>query len=167
MDKLEYIPGDLVMTNGIPLDTAKDVVYRVTASDPSRTLELDDGTVLKGFLCLENIEGAEFGEKDCLLDESCAWVKDIVPIPLTSEILEKNGWDKEEKDGSVFSLSEAFMGGDENDEDNYTCFQLYYQNKKDGWVIDMRGEPLKFEVHYVHELQHLFFGLGINHEMEV
>lgn len=88
-------------------------------------------------------------------------------VPVTPEILEKNGWDKEEKDGSVFSLSEAFMGGDENDEDNYTYFQLYYQNKKDGWVIDMRGEPLKFEVHYVHELQHLLFGLGINHEMEV
>lgn len=83
-------------------------------------------------------------------------------VPLT---LEKNGWDKEEKDGSVFSLSEAFMGGDEDD--NYTCFQLYYQNKKDGWVIDMRGEPLKFEIHYIHELQHLLFGLGINQEMEV
>ncbi len=94
-------------------------------------------------------------------------IEEIKPIPLTPEILEKNGWDKEEKDGSVFSLSEAFMGGDEDDEDNYTCFQLYYQNKKDGWVIDMRGEPLKFGVHYVHELQHLFFGLGINHEMEV
>ena len=91
----------------------------------------------------------------------------IEGIPITPEILEKNGWDKEEKDGSVFSLSEAFILGDENDEDNYTCFQLYYQNKKDGWVIDMRGEPLKFEIHYIHELQHLFFGLGINHEMEV
>ena len=88
-------------------------------------------------------------------------------VPITPEILEKNGWDKEEKDGSVFSLSEAFILGDENDEDNYTCFQLYYQNKKDGWVIDMRGEPLKFEIHYIHELQHLFFGLGINYEMEV
>ena len=94
-------------------------------------------------------------------------VEDIKPIVLTPEILEKNGWDKEEKDGSVFSLSEAFILGDENDEDNYTCFQLYYQNKKDGWVIDMRGEPLKFEIHYIHELQHLFFGLGINHEMKV
>ena len=91
----------------------------------------------------------------------------IEGIPITPEILEKNGWDKEGKDGSDFSLSEAFMGGDEYDEDNYTCFQLYYQNKKDGWVIDMRGEPLKFEIHYIHELQHIFFGLGINHEMEV
>ena len=87
-------------------------------------------------------------------------------VPITPEILEKNGWEKG-NDGSDFSLSEAFMGGDEDDEDNYTCFQLYYQNKKDGWVIDMRGEPLKFEIHYIHELQHLFFGLGLNHEMEV
>ena len=91
----------------------------------------------------------------------------IEGIPITPEILEKNGWDKEGKDGSDFSLSEVFMGGDEDDENNFTCFQLYYQNKKDGWVIDMRGEPLKFEIHYIHELQHLFFGLGINHEMEV
>ena len=91
----------------------------------------------------------------------------IEGIPITPEILEKNGWDKEGKDGSDFSLSEAFMGGDEDDEDNYTCFQLYYQNKKDGWVIDMRGEPLKFEIHYIHELQHLFFGLGLNSEMKV
>ena len=98
----------------------------------------------------------------CLVD-----VDEIKPVNLTPAMLEKNCWDKEEKEGSVFSLSEAFMGGDENDEDNYTCFQLYYQNKKDGWVIDMRGEPLKFEIHYIHELQYLFFGLGINHEMEV
>lgn len=36
MDKLEYIPGDLVMTNGLPFGTAKDVVYRVTSSDPTK-----------------------------------------------------------------------------------------------------------------------------------
>ena len=72
----------------------------------------------------------------------------ITPISLTPKILEKNGWDKD-------------------DEDNYTCFQIYYQNEKDGWIIDMRGELLKSDIHYVHELQHLLFGLGINHEMEV
>lgn len=166
MDKL-YILGDLVMTNGAPLGTEQDVVYRVTSSDPSKTLKLNDGPVMKGVVRLENLEGVEFGDKGYLFGDCCAWVKDIVPVPITPEILEKNGWVKEEKDGSVFSLSEAFMGGDEDDEDNYTCFQLYYQTKKDGWVIDMRGEPLKFEIHYIHELQHLFFGLGINHEMEV
>lgn len=91
MDKLEYIPGDLVMTNGVPLGTAKDVVYRVTSSDPSKTLKIN-GTVLKGVVCLENIEGAEFGDKGYLLGDCYAWVKNIVPIPLTKDILLKNGW---------------------------------------------------------------------------
>lgn len=59
MDKLKYIPGDLVMTNGAPLGTAKDVVYRVVSSDPSKTLDLNNGTVLKGVVCLENLEGAK------------------------------------------------------------------------------------------------------------
>lgn len=92
MDK--YIPGNLVKTNGVPLGTAKNVVYGVTSSDPSKTLKLGDGTVLKGVVRLENIEGAEFGDKGYLLAECCAWVKDIVPIPLTPEILEKNGWEE-------------------------------------------------------------------------
>ena len=54
MDKL-YIPGDLVMTNGVSGGTVKDVIYRVTSSDPSRIFVLDDGTVLKGIVLLENI----------------------------------------------------------------------------------------------------------------
>lgn len=93
-------------------------------------------------------------------------VDDMKPVSLTPVILEKSGWDKDERDENVFSLSEAFLGGDEDDEDNYTCFELFYENEKDGWDIDMRGEPLKYEIHYVHELQHIFFGLGIKHEME-
>ncbi len=59
MNRIEYIPGDLVMTNGVPLGTAKGVVYRVTACDPNKTLKLEDGTVLKGTVCLENIESTE------------------------------------------------------------------------------------------------------------
>ena len=61
MEEVKYIPGDLVMTNGVPLGTTENVIYRVTSSDPSKTLKLDDGTVLKGVVCLENIEGAEYG----------------------------------------------------------------------------------------------------------
>lgn len=51
-------------------------------------------------------------------------VDEVKPVDITPAILEKNGWDKEEKDGSVFSLSEAFMGGDENDEDNLHVFSF-------------------------------------------
>lgn len=79
MDKLEYIPGDLVMTNGVPLGTAKDVVYRVTSSDPSKTLELDDGTVLEGVVCLENYMPAcracNFRKRDMTLEQFRAEIK--------------------------------------------------------------------------------------------
>lgn len=143
MDKLEYIPGDLAIVD--------DCIVKIITINFNYGLNKVDSY------------NAIFASGDA----HRYGVKKLKPIPLTPGILEKNGWKKEEKDGSIFSLSEVFMGGDENDEDNYTCFQLYYQNKKDGWVIDMRGELLRFGVHYVHELQHLFFGLDINHEMEV
>lgn len=152
MDKLEYIPGDLVMTNGVPLGTAKDVVYRVTSSDPTKTLKLDDGTVLKGVVRLENIEGAEFGEKGYLLGDSCAWVKDIVPIPLTPELLEKNGW-REEKgdyinDNYHIRLCEKI--------DSYSAYKVV--NDTIVWLRNIES---------VSDLQHLLFGLGLNSEMEV
>lgn len=58
MDKL-YIPGDLVMTNGVPLGTSKNVIYKVVASDTSKTLRLGDGTTLKGVVRLKNYEAKE------------------------------------------------------------------------------------------------------------
>nr|DAP07639.1 MAG TPA: hypothetical protein [Caudoviricetes sp.] len=156
MDKLEYIPGDFVMTNGVPLGTARYVVYRVTSSDQSKTLKFDDGTVLKGVVRLENLEGAEFGDKGYLLGDSCAWVKDIVPIPLTTEILEKNGWKKSKT----------------ND-----CAYFYYKDglfltytSKDGkfWLDDFDySSSICVELPYIHSLQHLLFVLELNSEMEV
>ena len=153
MDKLEYIPGDLVMTNGVPLGTAKDVVYRVTSSDPSKPLKLDDGTVLKGVVRLENIEGAEFGKKGYLLGDCCAWVKDIVPIPLTPKILEKNGW----------KLSHGFyLPPNEEGAEVGLSSQTGYV-----WEAYIRRHPFRSNINSVSDLQHLLFGLGINHEMEV
>lgn len=152
MDKLEYIPGDLVMTNGVPLGTAKNVVYRVVSSDPSKTLELDDGTVLKGVVRLENIEGAEFGDKGYLLGDSCAWVKDIVPIPLTQFIIKKNGWIASEADYINTSCHIRLSRGFEE----YSAYKSSHYNTV--WLRCVRS---------VSDLQHLLFGLGINHEMEV
>ena len=166
MDKL-YIPGDLVMTNGVPLGTAKDVVYRVTSSDPSKTLKLDDGTVLKDVVCLDNIEGAEFGEKGYLSGDCCAWVKDIVPIPI--EILEKNGWKKEVMSRGVKNSHCIYT---KPDIEEYGYFPIYIE----------KGIGDEFDVYpftnnhvctqiayikYVHQLQHLLFGLNLNSEMEV
>lgn len=151
MDK--YIPGDLVMTNGVPLGTAKDVVYRVTSSDPSKTLKLDNGTVLKGAVRLDNLEGAKFGDKGYLLGDCGAWVKDIIPIPLTPKILEKNGW----------KLSHGFYWSpNEEGAEVGLSSQTGYV-----WEAYIRRHPLRSNINSVSDLQHLLFGLGLNSEMEV
>lgn len=151
-NKLEYIPGDLVMTNGVPLGTAKDVVYRVTSSDPTKTLKLDDGAVLKGVVCLENIEGAEFGDKGYLSGDCCAWVKDIVPINLVPAILEKNGWKVSSECRWIYVK-----------EDNVKIFRLLDDIHYAAYI----GFVRLLEFQHIHQLQHLLFGLGINHKMEV
>lgn len=157
MDKLEYIPGDLVMTNGVPLGTARYVVYRVTSSDPSKTLKLDDGTVLKGVVCLENIEGAEFGDKGYLSGDCCAWVKDIVPINLVPAILEKNGWE-------IISCRD----GEETYTRGGTCRFTRLININsfylDGARYNTTGQWL---IKYVHELQHHLWVLGMNNNLKI
>lgn len=158
MDKLEYIPGDLVMTNGVPCGTAKGVIYKVTSSDPSKTFELDDGTVLKGVVCLENIEGVEFGDKGYLFGDSCAWVKDIVPINLVPAILEKNGWRTQNRWYYYLDVAEGFI--------SYIGIDFKHKSNKGHLYVEVDGNNM-VEIQYCHELQHFLFGLGLNHEMEV
>ena len=101
----------------------------------------------------------------CHFDLSCPkeWlvycfvgVEDIKPVVLTPEILEKNGWKKSKI---------------------YDCAYFYYKDglfltytSKDGkfWFDDFDySSSICVDLPYVHSLQHLLFGLGINSEMEV
>lgn len=72
MDKLEYIPGDLVMVKKSALQFAKNKIFKVISS-------LSGGFV-----------------KVVMLNDSSTTYSisnnAIRPIPLTPEILEKNGW---------------------------------------------------------------------------
>lgn len=81
--------------------------------------------------------------------------QEIKPIPLTPEILKKNGW---KEDGKWYKL---------------TTKRAYLYITKD---ITTLGEFLVCvgldrhnlaSINFVHQLQHLFFGLGLNSEMEV
>lgn len=153
MDKLEYIPGDLVMTNGIPIGTKKGIVYQVTESNADKYAKVKDGnafTELKGSVTLSNLKGKTIRDDGFLFCDSGAWVKDIVPIPLTPEILEKNGWKK---------LYEKFF------EKNVNNIRLTIEFSENIYVAINR--IFIMEIHYIHELQHLLFGLGLKHEMEV
>ena len=164
MNKLEYIPGDFVKTNGVPLGTAKDVVYRVTSSDPEKTLELDDGTIPKGVVCLENIEGAEFGDEGYLSDDCCAWVKDIVPIHLTPKIIENDGFE--------VRYSGMYCTKSINCRCGFLQRYIAIERKNNDWAVFIKYKSISdyallCHIKYVHQLQHLLFGLGLNSEMEV
>lgn len=141
------------MTNGVPLGTAKDVVYRVTSSDPSETLRLCDGTILKGVVRLKNYGAKELGDKGYLLAESGAWAKYIVPIPLTPKILEKNGWKL--CHGFYWSPNEEGAGVGLSSQTGYV------------WEAYIGRHLLRSNINNVSDLQHLLFGLGLNSEMEV
>lgn len=80
----------------------------------------------------------------------------IEGIPLTTEILEKNGWKKSKiNDCAYFYYKDGLF--------------LTYTSK-DGkfWFDDFDySSSICVELPYVHSLQHLLFGLGLNSEMEV
>lgn len=89
-----------------------------------------------------------------IADGKCQRVPEyeIVSIILTQAILEKNGWKKEQ--------------GDYIDEDHH----LMLCAKHEGYVLyKVINERLTWllDIYFVHQLQHLLFGLGINTEIEV
>ena len=72
----------------------------------------------------------------------CVGVEDIKPMPLTSEILEKNGWKWDGQDfvGACLLYPEG----------NYFVFDAF-----------------RTKIKYVHQLQHLLFGLGIDFDFNL
>lgn len=123
---LEYIPGDFVI---IETESAKPRVVKVSTVD-------EDSVIY-----CEGWGEVRFYDK-------------IKPIPLTPEILEKNGWHKG------------------------TCEFVHYRKKfgslvlrltglKYGWIIRCGNMCLIKRVKFIHQLQHFLFGLGLNSEMEV
>lgn len=125
MNRLEYIPGDLVTYNGNIVTIENNDGYYATYYDEDESLQEINVNVIKG-------------------------------IPLTPEILEKNGWKKTKI----------------ND-----CAYFYYKN---GLFLTYTSKDCKFwfddfdysnsicvELPYIHSLQHLLFGIGINHEIEI
>lgn len=153
MDKLEYIPGDLVMTNGIPIGTKKGIVYQVTESNADKFAKVKDGnafTELKGSVTLSNIKGKTIKDDGFLFADSGAWVKDIVPIPLTPKILNKNGW-------VLDDATWIFKKG------NISIFMLLDDETYAVYLLGVRV----LEFLFVHELQHLLYALHIDSNLKI
>ena len=126
MDKLEYIPGDLVKfaTNTYTIVNFEEnflynkICYALISTNSTKTSFVAD--------------------------------RDILPIPITPEILEKNKW--EHKDDIYFK--------------DYPQRKLVIYDDK-AYIINESCSLFLCKVEFVHQLQHLLFGLGFNSEMEV
>lgn len=129
MDKLEYIPRDLV---SVYVGIKKYIVEVIGTENENEALlyqiKFPNGEI-------------QYADKD-----------NIVPIPLTPEILEKNGWKKPD----VF--------------DSYWLDKMGLLQEGDTWHSALGSTKIAItlgNILYVHQLHHLIFGLGLNLEMEV
>lgn len=120
----KYIPGDIVYNH-------KKEIIRITSS------------YLKGTKLFYYRDG-DYG-----------WIREdaIAPIPLTPEILEKNGWK---------FYHGFYCSPNEEGEGIRLLSQTGYV-----WNAYTSQRLLRSDINSVSDLQHLLFGLGINHEMEV
>lgn len=83
-------------------------------------------------------------------------LSEVKPIPLTPSILEKNGWKNDGYDLYKLPTKRAYLyiTKDTKVNDEFlVCVGLDMHNLA--------------SVSFVHQLQHLLFGLGLNSEMEV
>lgn len=146
MDKLEYIPRDLV---SVYVGIKKYIVEVIGTENENEALLYQ--------IKFPNRE-IQYADKD-----------NIVPIPLTPEILEKNGWKKEAMSRGVRDRHLVYT---KPDIEEYGYFPIYIE-KGIGDEFDVYPftdnnvcKQIAY-IKYVHQLQHILFGLGINHEMEV
>lgn len=82
-------------------------------------------------------------------------LSEVKPIPLTPEILEKNGW---KKDGKWYYLKtrRAYL------------YTIQDAGQPDEFLICACTDKHNLtSVSFVHQLQHLLFGLGVDNNMEV
>ena len=129
MDKLEYIPGDLVKfaTNTYTIVNFEEnflhnkICYALISTNSTKTAFVAD--------------------------------RDILPIPLTPDILEKNGW-------MLYHLYYWFV-----EKECLKLRLLEFDNYT--WNACIGDNVIRINMYSVSDLQHLLFGLGLNAEMEV
>lgn len=142
MNKLEYIPGDIVK---IEYGKATGKIGFVTNTFLRR----------KGCYSLVVFIGKGFqgSSKD---DWIQTYNDEVSPIPLTTEILEKNGWKDDGYDWYRLPTKKAYL---------YITKDMTTLGEFLVCVGLDRHNLASFS--FVHQLQHLLFGLGLNSEMEV
>ena len=132
--------GDLVRVCG-GYSFLKGTVCIVTQIDLEHTY---DGK--KGFVILRYADGIE--------DEQwLVWCNDIEGVPLTPEILEKNGW---------FLSPRIF-----HTYFNEACRLVVDFVPQSEWICVSIGSEFLHRIKYVHELQHILWALGLDAELKI
>ena len=140
--------GDLVMVSNDNCMIPKGALCEVVAIDSERACEDKKG--LAGLLQTVREEW-EFSHG--------VWCNNIEGIPLTPELLEKNGFKEEQhqKEGT----SEWY------DYYHYDLgINVVYEVDENKFAACLDGKKLR-EIQYVHELQHILWALGLNAELKV
>ena len=136
MDKLEYISGDLVT---IETESTKPKVVKVSEVDEDSVIYCDG-----------------WGEVS-VYDE-------IKPIPLTKDILLKNGW-KVSRDSLLLKIDDNVTLGIVFAFDHKVC---YIRATNDIIHKEQNFARLKLsDVDFVSDLQHILYIFHLNSEMEV
>lgn len=133
MDKLEYIPGDFI---SVYVGVKKYIVEVIGTENENEVLlyqiKFPNGEI-------------QYADKD-----------NIVPIPLTPEILEKNGWKNDGYDWYKLPTKRAYLY---ITKDIITLGEFLV-------CVGLDRHNLA-SINFVHQLQHILFGLRLNSEMEV
>lgn len=93
-------------------------------------------------------------------------VNEIKPVRLTIAILEKNGWSRED---GVFGVSPDFKKtiNDPVRKKGYIDYLSVYPFYDNNGFSFLYNNQKLATIHYIHELQHIIYGLKINLEMKV
>ena len=130
MEQIKYIPGDLVYTPKFGNN------YTIMSSGKYY------------------YEALDANYNDVVIENT-----DIVPIPLTPEILEKNGW--RELKSKRYTWWKTRLDG----------FYYFIKPNKDYpsvWELCRGNTRYRFKkIKYVHQLQHFIFGLELNSDMNL
>lgn len=87
--------------------------------------------------------------------EDAVYYTDLKPVQLTPKILKKNGWGKD------------YCIGNEDRYTKYDFLYISYYRNDNTTKLFVKGLTLLSNIKYVHQLQHLLFGLGLSMDLKV
>lgn len=140
--------GDLVMVGNDKCVIPKGALCEVVAIDSERACE--DKKEIAGLLQTVR-EKWEFSHG--------VWCYNIEGIPLTPELLEKNGFKEEQHQKEGTSEWYDFYHYD-------LGINIVYEVDGNKFAAYLDGKKLR-EIQYVHELQHILWVLGLNAELKI